>query len=418
MLNKNIIGGAIGNSIEWYDYAIFGFSAPILSKVLFPHDKNQLTALIGVYLLFAIGFVSRPFGGLILGYIGDKFGRKPMLKLTVMLMSIPTFLIGLTPNYHVLGAFGVYIIAGLRLIQGLAMGGEFTGSVTYLTEIAPKKYESFFGSFAYFTTTFGIFIGSLIIAINSHLFSVAAVHAWAWRIPFLLAIILGIVAYILRSRLDESYKTEANKANPLAETFATNKIVMMKSFGLNFFNAVGFYIFIIFLPTYLYKFIHIPIETTYIISTICTVTLLVTIPIAGRIADIVGRLRLLLVASIILLIFLYPAFLAISSVHMVLTMFIIITITILFGIIQGCLPTTFVRLFKQSARLSSFSISFNVSNAMFGGTAPMVGLYIAKTLGTPHIVIVYPIIALIIFIAIVINISISEKKSNRNKNLR
>jgi len=197
---KTSLGGAIGNAIEWYDFAVFGFLAPVIANVLI-HSGNHLSNLLYIYLIFAVGFISRPFGSFIFGYIGDKYGRNLTLKLTVWFMSIPTVLIGLMPSYSAIGILSPILLVICRLVQGVAMGGEFTGSVIYLSESAPAKRRSLFSSFAYISTTSGILIGSAVVTLNQHIWGYHNIVQWGWRLPFLAAIVLAIIAHYLRRKL-------------------------------------------------------------------------------------------------------------------------------------------------------------------------------------------------------------------------
>lgn len=399
---RNTLGGAVGNAIEWYDFAIFGFSAPITAQ-LFVSSSDKDIELIYVYLLFAIGFLSRPLGSFIFGYVGDHFGRAKTLKLTIWFMSIPTMLIGLMPTYSTLGIMTPVIIALLRLLQGVAMGGEFTGSIIYLYEASPTKRHGLFSSFGYVSTTTGILIGSGTVALTHYLFTHSTILAWAWRIPFWLTIFLTLLAYWLRKNLPETIKTK-NKLidkNPIILAFQQNKMAMLKTFCLNLFNALGFYVFFLFIVGYFTQVLHTSEDFALTLNTCCLLLLILMMPLSGFLSDKLSQKTILLIACILLLFVTLPAFHLFSSANLVQTSIMMVIITVFFGFIQGSLPATFVKLFPQQTRASGLSISFNVSNAIFGGTAPALAMWMIKISGGYYLLVSYLIVAMLIFIVTV-----------------
>jgi len=412
---KETFGGAVGNSIEWYDFAVFGFSAPITAH-LFVSASNHLLSIFYVYLLFALGFISRPIGSFIFGYIGDKYGRTVTLKLTVWLMSVPTVLLGLMPTYATLGIATPIIIAFLRLMQGLAMGGEFTGSIIYLAESAPSNRRGLFASFGYMSTTAGILLGSAIVALNHHLFSMQQTLEWAWRLPFLFALLLGITAYFLRKNLPEPEfmkRREKPTYNPILLAFKQNKPSIFKTIGLNIFNAIGFYVFFIFMVTYFSTLLHFEMKFALLLNTLCLLILMLTIPIAGLISDIYSRKKILLIATTLLFILIVPAFSYFSNTHVWLSSLIMVVLTVLFGFIQGSLPVTFVDLFPPQTRASGLSISFNISNAIFGGTAPAVAMWLISFNGGKFYgLTAYLMIALLIFVLTTITLTQTGRRTD------
>ena len=315
---KNTLGGALGNAIEWYDFAIFGFSAPITAQI-FVSASDKLNALIYVYALFAIGFISRPLGSILFGYIGDHYGRSTTLKLTVWFMSIPTVLIGLMPSYATLGMMTPILIALLRLAQGIAMGGEFTGSVIYLAEQAPPKHRGFFSSFGYMSTTSGILIGSAIVTLNFHLFSSQTILAWAWRIPFLFSIVLCLIVFYLRRHLPEPATKKAKTYNPILLAFKHNKRAMLTAMGLNFFNAVGFYTLFIFMVSYLTDILKINTNFALKLNTYSLVLLMLFIPVSGYLSDKFNRKAWLGLLTVVLLIWMTPAFWLLNTHSIIVT---------------------------------------------------------------------------------------------------
>ena len=396
---KNCLGGAIGNAIEWYDFSVFGFSAPITSQI-FVGSADHVNNLIYVYLLFAIGFVSRPLGSFLFGYVGDRMGRAKMLKLTVWLMTLPTILIGLMPGYASWGMVVPLLIALLRFAQGIAMGGEFTGSIIYLVESAPKKNKGLFASFGYVSTTFGILLGSAVVAMNHHLFTHQQILDWGWRLPFIASAVVGIVAYILRRNLpdiDTSTFPPA-KTHPLKELFTNYRRELYKTVGLNTSNAIGFYTFFIFMVTYLAHILHLDLPFVLRLNTICLLVLTLIMPFSGWLIGRVGYKKILITMTTILFIGTIPAFMIFSRADHIEITITMLTISVIFGLMQGALPLAFVNLFPPHVRATGLSIGYNVSNALFGGTAPVVAVWLIQVTDGYYALTGYLMIAMLIFI--------------------
>src|SRR5262245_53259578 len=221
-MGRTVLAGMIGNAVEWYDYGLYGYLAPVLATLFFP-SKDPLTSLMATFGVFAAGFVMRPLGAIAFGHLGDRFGRKKALVVSVALMAVPTGLIALLPTYAELGATAPALLVLLRLLQGFSVGGEFTGSIIFLVEHAPPSRRGFIGSWAGFSTNAGCMLGGAAGALLVTFLGRQAVVEWAWRLPFLLAAVLGIVGLFLRLRVEETplfqslAKSEGIARTPLLE---------------------------------------------------------------------------------------------------------------------------------------------------------------------------------------------------------
>src|SRR5262252_7262991 len=196
-IRKVIAAGMIGNVLEWYDFAIYGYFATQIGREFFPHE-DAIAQLLAAFGVFAIGYLMRPIGGAIVGHIGDTFGRRAALTFSVAAMAIPTFLMGLLPGYHSIGLLAPIGLTLLRIVQGLSVGGEYTSSMVFLVEHAPEGRRGLMGALAGAGATVGILLGSAVGAAFAASMSTAALDAWGWRIPFLLGLAVGIAGYILR----------------------------------------------------------------------------------------------------------------------------------------------------------------------------------------------------------------------------
>jgi MFS transporter, MHS family, proline/betaine transporter len=199
---KSIIAGCIGNVLEWYDFAIYGFFAPVIAGLFFP-SEDKLASLISTFGVFAIGFLMRPVGSVIFGILGDKLGRKRALEISVVMMAIPTTFIGVLPTYSHIGIAAPMLLTLLRLFQGASVGGEFTGSISFVVEHAPKNRRGFYSSWTIFSLLGGILLGSAIASLITNILPKEAVDEWGWRIAFLLGIALGLFGLYLRIGLED-----------------------------------------------------------------------------------------------------------------------------------------------------------------------------------------------------------------------
>lgn len=226
-LRHRIMAGFIGNVVEWYDFALYGYLAGVIAPVFFPAG-NPTTALIATYGIFAAGFIMRPLGAAAFGWFGDRYGRARTMQISVVMMALPTLLLGLLPSYQTAGLAAPVLLVLVRLVQGLSVGGEFSSSVTYLVETAPEGRRGVTGSWANIGSMSGSLLGVGAAALVTSLFSAADLHDWAWRLPFLGGAILGTTAIWLRRNLHESKRFREHHAcreetSPLLQAFTTNR---------------------------------------------------------------------------------------------------------------------------------------------------------------------------------------------------
>src|SRR5262252_2288302 len=202
-MRRVIVAGMIGNVLEWYDFAVYGFFAAAIGQEFFPH-QDRVAQLLSAFGIFALGYLMRPLGGAVTGHIGDRFGRRAALTFSVAAMAIPTFLIGLLPGYGTLGLLAPIALTLLRMVQGLSVGGEYTSSMVFLVEQAPDGRRGLMGALISCGASGGILLGSAVGAGFAAGMSVTALDAWGWRIPFLLGLVVGTAGYFLRRHLQET----------------------------------------------------------------------------------------------------------------------------------------------------------------------------------------------------------------------
>ena len=318
---KVITASSVGTLIEWYDFYIFGSLATIISQKFFP-SSNPTTAFLATLATFAAGFIVRPFGAIVFGRIGDMVGRKYTFLLTLIMMGGSTFLIGCIPEYQYFSA-APYLILLLRLLQGLALGGEYGGAATYIAEYAPAHQRGFYTSWIQTTATLGLFVSLMVILTTQNILTKEQYSAWGWRIPFLLSIVLVLVSFVIRLKMKESplfaqLKTEGNiSTNPLKESFGKKqnlKMVLLALFGATMGQGVVWYTGQFYAQTFLLKTCNIDSAQT---NTWMGIALLLATPFFiffGWLSDKIGRNKIMLVGMLLAAICYRPIFSAMYAI--------------------------------------------------------------------------------------------------------
>ena len=301
-IRRIITASSLGTVIEWYDFYIFGSLAPIIATQFFPKE-NPTAAFLATLAAFGVGFVIRPFGALIFGRLGDLMGRKYTFLLTLILMGFSTFAIGLIPSYESIGILAPIIVFLLRAIQGLALGGEYGGAAIYVAEHAPEGKKGFYTSFIQTTATFGLLLSLAVILVCKYLVPEGEFEEWGWRIPFLVSIILVIVSYFIRTRMEESpifqqmKKAGKTSKNPLRESFTkwrNLKLVLIALFGAAAGQGVIWYTGQFYAMNFSIKTLHI--DESQVQFLLIPVLLLATpfFIVFAKLSDRIGRKRVML----------------------------------------------------------------------------------------------------------------------------
>ncbi|MFQ5787847.1 MAG: MFS transporter [Thermodesulfobacteriota bacterium] len=406
---KSIIAGCIGNVLEWYDFAIYGFFAPVIAGLFFP-SEDKLASLISTFGVFAIGYLMRPIGSVIFGILGDKLGRKRALEISVIMMAIPTTLVGVLPTYSHIGVVAPLLLTLLRLFQGVSVGGEFTGSISFVVEHAPKNRRGFYSSWTIFSLLGGILLGSAIASLITNILPKEAVDDWGWRIAFLLGIALGLFGLYLRIGLEEPPEFKMLKESgglsktPIREAFRNYWREILTVTGATVVAAVNFYLIFVYMTTYLSTETHVLLSSALDINTISMLVMMILVPFMGHISDKVGRKPLLIIGCLIIMIFSYPLFIVLSKGHVIYDFGAQLVFALAFATLIGGFGAMMVELFPTRIRMSAVSIGYNVGFAIFGGTAPLVATLLIKItdnkLAPSYYLILAGLISLIVFIKI------------------
>jgi MFS transporter, MHS family, proline/betaine transporter len=374
------LAGMAGNALEWYDFTVYGYFAAIIGHQFFPSSDPEVS-VIAAFGVFAIGFAARPVGSVLFGHIGDRFGRRPVLVLSVLAMGVPTTLIGLLPSYAQIGVWAPAALILLRLLQGLSVGGEMTGSITFMIEGADARHRGLAGSWAYFGLGVGCLLGSGAGAIVNGLLGAAAVADWGWRLPFLCGAVIAACGYFVRRQgLTEEYRPPDSREpwyqGPLREAVTKHLAQMIQAVGITAYYAASFYMIFVYVTTYLTRIVGDPAADAFEINSINMVVFAGMAIVGGMLGDRIGFRRMLLTLAIAGLVLSLPLFWLLDHRDPALAFagqFLFVLILAPYGVVFA---TMMALLFPTPVRMSGFSISFNVAFAALGGTAPMVATYL------------------------------------------
>ncbi len=379
-----ILAGVVGNVLEWYDFALYGYLAPVISLLFFPNDR-ELISLLETYGVFAAGFVMRPVGAVVFGYIGDRISRRTELFLSVILMAIPTFLLGLLPDYQHIGIAAPVMLILLRLVQGLSVGGEFTGSVTYVAETAPQSRRGFTASFANVGSTLGILLGLATVTLITHFLSDVQLQTWGWRLPFLIGGLLGLVGLYIRKNLPVSETfAEHHRENqvPLVVALQQSLKPMLQAMVYVGGYASVSYIAMVYIPTYLDRFTDLSRSTVLIMNGTALVSQLTLIPLSGWLSDTTLRRRSwLLLTSLGVMVGGIPAFWLLMQTNIAGVWLAQLGLAVLIVPFLAVSPAMMVELFPTETRLTAYSISFNLGASLMGGTSLLVCTWLIEVSG-------------------------------------
>lgn len=365
----------IGNFVEWFDYAVYGYLAAIISSVFFPETDRQ-TALLATFGVFAVSFFIRPLGGFIWGHIGDRMGRRKALSLSILIMSGATFCIALIPGYNTIGILAPILLLLVRIVQGFSAAGEYAGASAFLVEYAPANKRGLYAAVVPASTAAGLLLGSLIAALLSSVLTAEELHDWGWRLPFLLAAPMGLIGRYIRTKLEDTPAFRALTAEdhtvkaPVFAMFKTYRRQLIIATGAVLLNAVGFYVILSYMPTYLAEELGFGAAESFLATTIALASYIGFIFLTGIASDKFGRKRMLITASVLFILLTVPAFMLLDTGNFLVIVLIQILLGGMLTLNDGTLPSFLAELFPTRVRYSGFAVSFNLSNALFGGTAP------------------------------------------------
>ncbi|MFM0228134.1 MFS transporter [Paraburkholderia dipogonis] len=385
-----------GTTIEWYDFFLYGTAAALVfNKIFFP-TLDPILGTLAAFATYGVGFVGRPMGGIVFGHFGDRIGRKSMLLATLLLMGIPSMVIGLIPSYQSIGYWAAALLVAMRFLQGMAAGGEWGGAVLMAVEHAPPGRKGFFGSLPQTGVGFGLILSSLAMTAVTAL-PEADLLAWGWRIPFLASVLLVAIGWVIRVSVPESPDFERAKAlgppvkAPVLEALRRHPRELLIIIGARTAENTWFYLVVAFALAYAANQLKIPKVHILHAITAGAVLSLFTMPFCGYLSDRIGQKRLFLIGVVIMCLFAAPFFAMLATRHPVTVWWaMVLGVGVVFPILYAPESQLFASQFPAEVRYSGISLSVQFAGVLGGGVAPMIATaLLALGGGRPHYVVAY-----------------------------
>ena len=398
---KLILISGVANTFEWYDYALFGHFASILGQKFFP-ESDPSTSILQAFLVFSIGYLMRPIGGIFFGIIGDRFGRKTALSTAIICMAIPTAAIGFLPTYETWGIASTTLISIVRMVQGLSMSGALTGSVSFIIEHSKKENRGLLGSISMASICTGILLGSMVSFIVQSVFTLEQFDAWAWRLPFIFGIAIyfaGVYVkkYTVETPLFEEAKARGNIVkSPLKTVFKHYWFDMLISIFINMTGSIIFYLEAIYLVSYLKINRNFPEEDVGNLINFSYVIMIFITLFAGWLSDGIGR-RKIFVINLICIIITSPFLLRMIETGEFMTVAVAqLLIAIMAATYIGPEPALQAEFYPTAVRNTALSVSYNIATSVFGGTTPYIIESLIQNTGTITSSVYYIVVAAVL----------------------
>ena len=406
----------LGAALEWFEFSLYGYLATYLSVLFFP-SEDKTVALMSVFGIFAASYFMRPLGGIIIGHIGDRLGRKFAIKFSMILMCIPMLIMCIMPTYEAAGIWAVLILIIARMIQGFSVGGEFTGVLISLTESAPNNKRAIVNSLASLSSQIGVILSSLLVGILSFILTKEEMLSYGWRVAFFIGLILAIFSTLLQKKATESPYFKELKSNnkipktPLRDALSGPKKPLIFTFILTGYVGIAFYMMLTYLPNMLISQKGLSVHTAMLMSVVVGCVYAFMSPIFGFIADKFGRKIVLYVPMILVILLAYPMFWVFNAGNLLNIMIAQIILAMLISAMTASFQVTVTELFPTRYRYSGMSVAYNTGNALFGGTTPMIALWIVSYTGSYYAPSIYLIVT-----SIVVLIAITRMPETKNSN--
>ncbi|WP_144511876.1 MFS transporter [Bacillus sp. FJAT-22090] len=418
-MRKVWIASLVGSSIEWFDYFLYGTVAALVFNQLFFVTEDPSIGLLLAYASFALSFFIRPFGGVIFSHIGDRIGRKKTLVLTLSLMGVATFGMGLLPTYQAIGVWAPILLITLRLVQGLGIGGEWGGALLLAVEYSPKDKRGLYGSIPQMGVTIGMVLGTVALSIMT-LLPEGSFMTWGWRIPFIFSALLVVFGLWIRKGIDETPSFKKVKESgeipklPIVDTLKYHWREVLIAIGAKVVETAPFYIFGTFVVSYATT--NLGFSRTAVLNSVMVATVITTIliPIMGNLSDKVGRKKLYVGGTIGMIVFAFPYFWMLQQQSVVLLVIAtVIGLGVIWAPITAVLGTMFSEIFDAKVRYTGITLGYQIGAAVAGGTAPLIATALLLKFNDSYI----PVACYIILTAIISLLAIWAVKDRSQENL-
>ena len=378
---KALLAGMLGTALQWYDFAIFGYFAPIIAAVYFPND-NPIASILHVFGVFAVGYLLSPIGSVFFGYIGDRFGRKRALTLSILAMAIPTAMIAILPGFKTIGIAAPVLITLLRVVQGFVASSEFTGSAVFLVEHAKPGRTAFYGCLTSSAYTTGVLIAGL----AASLLTASFMPSWGWRLGFAFALVAGSLIFYLRRQVSETpvyqmLQPHEKLKHPFLTACKDVPYAVVGVIGLGWLIGVMTFGTYVFTASYLHSYMHFSLSTATLITTLALVVDALLEPCMAIWADKVGHLRFMTIGIGLMLIFSFPVFYLLATGQVLFVTLGMVLMSMLIAIAFAPMNAYMVGLFPKNCRYSGFGVAFHIGISLFGSTAPLVLMWLVERTG-------------------------------------
>lgn len=404
---QSVVGTAVGNAVEWFDFGIYSYLAATIGQVFFPEVSGPMQ-LVFSFATFAVAFLVRPVGGIFFGMLGDRLGRKKVLAITLIMMAAATLSIGLIPSYASIGPTATVLLLLARLVQGFSTGGEYAGAMTFIAESTPDKKRGFMSSGLEVGTLIGYITGASFVTLLTFILGQETMLAWGWRIPFIVSAPLGLVAVYLRNNLEETPAFEEMQEQTADEENISIKellqyhwrAMLIGVFVVFFYNVVN-YTLLSYMPSHLTEVLGYAETKGLLLIVIVMVVMIPIVLLMGFFSDRIGSKKIIQFGLVGLILLTIPAFMLIGSGSTLLVFFGLMMIAVFSSTFQGTMPSLLPSLFFTDVRNSALSITYNVSASLFGGTAPLIISWFISQTNSEMVPAYYVIFASIVGIIVV-----------------
>ncbi|MFS0891579.1 MFS transporter [Peribacillus frigoritolerans] len=418
-MRRILIASLVGSSIEWFDYFLYGTVSALVFNQLFFVNEDPTIGLLLSYASFALAFFIRPFGGVIFSHIGDRIGRKKTLVLTLSLMGVATFGMGLLPTYQAVGIWAPILLITLRLVQGLGIGGEWGGALLLAVEYAPAEKRGLFGAIPQMGVTIGMLLGTVALSIMTPL-PENAFMTWGWRIPFIFSALLVFFGLWIRKGIDETPSFKKVKESgevpklPIVETLKNYWREVLIAVGAKVVETAPFYIFSTFVVSYATANLGFSRTATLTAVMIATIITTILIPIMGNLSDKIGRKKLFIGGTIGMALFAFPYFWLLQQKSVLLLIVAtVIGLGVIWAPITAVLGTMFSEIFDAKIRYTGITLGYQIGAALAGGTAPLVATALLNRFNNSYV----PVALYIIFASVLSLAAIWAVKDRSNQKL-
>jgi MHS family proline/betaine transporter-like MFS transporter len=390
---RAIVAATIGNAFEWYDFIVFGFLSVIIARQFFP-SSNPTVSMLLTTATFGSAFLMRPIGGILLGIYADRAGRKAALSLVILLMTVSSAMMALTPGYATIGIAAPIIVVLARLLQGLSAGGEFGSATAMLIEYAPPHRRGFYGSWQNFGQFVAAVTAALMGALVTRGLSQSTLDAWGWRVPFLFGMLIGPVGFYIRTRLHEvvpafedagdgARTTTSGKASSmLATVWREHQAALWIAFGLVVASSVAQYVLNVYLPVYSVTQLKLPVSAPFIVLMVTGTLRMILIPLFGLLSDRIGRKPVMGASMALYVLTIYPLFLwLVAGPSLPRLLGVEVVFAVLMAAALGPASTALAELFPAQVRATGLSISYNLATTLFGGFSPFLVTWLISATG-------------------------------------